>query len=103
MNKPFSYQAQIAFVLSPASLSAVSSCPHRTQGPSDLPRIPPSPAPEPEVFCKHKCINKLVRAPMNISCLTCPRFLLFNGCSPHYVSACLSRIPFQWNIKAAPW
>lgn len=41
-----------------------------------------SPLPQPEVFCKHKCINKLARAPMNISCLTCPRFLPVNGSLP---------------------
>lgn len=44
--------------------------------------LSPSLLPQPEVFCKHKCINKLARAPMHISCLTCPRFLPVNGSLP---------------------
>lgn len=76
MTQPLSQQAQIAFVPGPAC-SALHPPP--AQGAASL---SPSPPPQPEVFCKHKCINKLARAPMNISCLTCPRFLPVNGSLP---------------------
>lgn len=65
-------------------LPGTNSLPSPPAGTPDPPTRGASlpPAPQPEIFCKHKRINKLARAPMNISCLTCPRFLPFNGCSP---------------------
>lgn len=82
MTKLLSHQAQIAFVLAPA-------CSPHPPPVRAVPRVPPTRAslspsllPQPEVFCKHKCINKLARAPMHISCLTCPRFLPVNGSLP---------------------
>lgn len=78
LTKLLSQQAQSAFVPAPAwSLHP----PPAAQVAPD-PSLSPSPLPQPEVFCKHKCINKLARAPMNISCLTCPRFLPVNGSLP---------------------
>lgn len=73
------------------------------QGAPAAASLSPSPPPQPEVFCKHKCINKLARAPMNISCLTCPRFLPVNGSLPLCLSEQdtfsvehKSRSPVRW-------
>lgn len=82
MTTVLSQQAQLP-------LSPLQPALHTLLQPAPCPGCPrpaaslsPSPLPQPEVFCKHKCINKLARAPMNISCLTCPRFLPVNGSLP---------------------